>query len=53
MKSINYVIREREAGNEIDSFSILEEAEKVLEDFENEDKDNGEYVDNFYEIVEK
>jgi len=50
MKS--FIIRDAEAGNFIDSFSTLEEAEKALAEFEEEDRKEGTYEAGFYEIVE-
>lgn len=47
-----YIIQDSEAGNFIDSFSTLEEAEKVLLQYEEEDRENGTYEEGFYEIVE-
>jgi len=48
-----YVIRDREAGNIIDdSFKTIEEAEEMVEEYEREDKTEGNYVENFYEVVE-
>ena len=47
-----YIIRDREAGNVIDEFRTLEMAEKVLREYEEEDKKNREYTKDFYEIVE-
>lgn len=46
-----YVIRDREAGNVIDEYNTLQEAEQVLAQFEEEDKKNGVYTPDFYEIV--
>ena len=46
-----WVVRDREAGNVIDEFCTYEEAEKALEEYEKEDKGNGEYTPNFYEIA--
>lgn len=46
-----YKIQDREAGNEIDTFTSLEEAEKELIVYEKEDKENGIFVEDFYEIV--
>ena len=48
----NYIIRDREAGNIIDTFNTIEEAKNQLEIWENEDKKDGSYTENFYEIVE-
>lgn len=47
-----YIIRDREAGNEIARFDTLEEAEQELVAYEEEDRRNGEYTPDFYEIVE-
>lgn len=46
-----YVIRDREAGNVIDSFNTLEEAQMELARYEESDKQDGIYEENFYEIV--
>lgn len=47
-----YAIRDREAGNMIDIFYTLEEAEKAIEEYENDDMKEGVYTPDFYEIVE-
>ena len=47
-----YIIRDREAGNFIDEFDTLEEAQKEPERYEQMDKDEGDYTPDFYEIVE-
>lgn len=47
-----YIIQDREAGNRIDSFQSLEEAEKALSEYEESDKNENTYTPNFYEIVE-
>lgn len=47
-----YVIQDREAGNKIEWFETLEEAEKCLKEYEEEDKKDGIYEEDFYEIVE-
>ena len=52
LKMISYIIRDREAGNKIDICDTLEEAEKQLKQFEEDDKKNGCYTPDFYEIVE-
>lgn len=49
---MKYIIRDREAGNFIDEFKTLAEAKNTLEDYEAEDKEDGTYTENFYEIVE-
>ena len=50
---MKYIIRDREAGNVIDEFEKLEEAEAALELYEEEDRINDCYTPDFYEIVEK
>jgi len=46
-----YVIQDREAGNIIDEFETLEQAEKKFQEFEEMDVKEGVYTPNFYEIV--
>ena len=46
------VIRDREAGNVITEFETLEEAKKELEKYEAQDKKDGVYVEDFYEIYD-
>lgn len=46
-----YIIRDREAGNVIDEFPTAEKALKALAKFEKQDKANGEFTENFYEVV--
>lgn len=48
-----YVIRDREAGNEINDFNTYEEAVETLNQYEKEDKLDRVYIENFYEIVER
>jgi hypothetical protein len=48
----SYNIIDREAGNVIDCFITLSEALKQLLDFEKDDKANGIFTENFYEIKE-
>lgn len=47
----NFIIRDREAGNVIDSFNTLEEAQRELSIYEENDREEGIYKDDFYEIV--
>lgn len=50
---MKYVLRDRETGNtDFDVFSDYKEALEELERFEEEDKENGDYTPDFYEIVE-
>jgi len=48
-----YIIQDREAGNVIERYQTEEEAEKALRDFEKEDKEDGTFEADFYEIVIK
>lgn len=47
-----YIIQDKEAGNLVDEFGTLDEAEKALSGYEQEDKNSGEYSTDFYEILE-
>lgn len=49
---MTYVTRDREAGNVIDEFDTLKEAEEAIRKYEEEDKTDGTYTPNFYEIAE-
>lgn len=46
------VIRDREDGNIIEEFNTMEEAENKLKEYEESDKKEGIYEEDFYEIVE-
>ena len=48
-----FIIQDREAGNRIDEFATLEEAQMELARFEEIDEKEGTYTPDFYEIVEK
>lgn len=45
-----YKTRDREAGNLIDEFATLEEAQDAVEQYEADDEADGSYTPNFYEI---
>ena len=47
-----YIIQEAEAGNYIDSYYTLNEAEKAVKEYEEEDKKQEDYAPGFYEIEE-
>ena len=49
---MNIVIRDREAGNVITEFDTVEEAKKELEKYEEQDKKDGTYTEDFYEIYD-
>lgn len=48
---MKYSIQDREAGNKIAEFATFEEANSALTEFEAQDKTDGTYSHNFYEIV--
>lgn len=47
-----YKIQDRETGNVIEDCLSKQEAETLLVVFEDQDKKEGSYTENFYEIVE-
>lgn len=47
------IIRDREAGNVIETVNTREEAESIIEQYEYEDREEGSYTPDFYEIVEE
>ena len=50
---MRYVIRDSEAGNEIDGRNTLKEAEEILSEYEQIDKEENTYTEGFYEIYDK
>lgn len=50
---LKFVVRDKEAGNEIEEVTSMEEGLKLIESFEAMDKTDGIYEENFYECVEK
>lgn len=50
---MRYVIRDSEAGNEIEDFDTLDEAKITLDEYERIDKEEGTYTEDFYEIYDK
>ena len=50
MKKLRYIIRDREAGNVIDSFATSDEAKSELVRFEKIDKKEGSFTPGFYEV---
>lgn len=46
------VVANEETGNEIDFFYSKEDAEEFVQLSEEEDKENDDFVPNFYEIIE-
>lgn len=47
---MKYWTRDREAGNKIDCFDTLEEAQAAITEYEEADKKDGSYSADFYEI---
>lgn len=50
---MKYIIRDREAGNVIAKFVTYEEAIMELNKYEEEDRRDGTYEPDFYEIIEE
>lgn len=50
---MKYILRDREAGNTIAEFAAQEEAELALQEYEEEDKRDGTYEPDFYEIIKE
>lgn len=42
---------DREAGNKIEEFETIEEAKKAIEQYEADDRKDGIYTPNFYDVV--
>lgn len=50
---MKYILRDREAGNTIAEFATQEKAELALQEYEEEDKQDGTYEPDFYEIIKE
>lgn len=48
-----YIVRDREAGNEIERFETIEEARVALRKYEEQDKTDDTYEEDFYEIYDE
>jgi len=46
-----YIVRDKEAGNVIDSYATYTEAAEAIVQYEERDRKDGVYVRDFYEIV--
>lgn len=46
-----YVVQERETGTILDDANTLEQAEEIVRAFEEADKNEGNYTEDYYEIV--
>lgn len=51
VESVNFIVEDREAGNELCLFGSIEEAKVYLKSCEDFDKKNGTYVPDFYNIA--
>lgn len=49
---MRYIIRDREAGNEIEWCSSIEEAKNIIAKWEEEDIREGIFTPDFYEIYD-
>lgn len=47
-----YITRDRATGTEIDTFNTLAAAQAAVVEYEQEDKDNDCYTEDFYEIFD-
>lgn len=48
-----YIIRDRKTGIEIEEAKTYGEAFTIVMKYENEDKKNGNYTENCYEVIER
>lgn len=48
---MTYLIRDYEAGNLIESCNTLEEAQAIVRQYEKQDKADGTFTEDFYEII--
>lgn len=47
-----YWVACRETGEKIECFKTIEEAKNRITQFENEDKENGDFTPDFYDVVD-
>lgn len=50
---MKYYTSDRETGTIIEEFNSYEEALDAISDYEQEDKNNGDYEENFYSVVDE
>ena len=50
---MRYVIRDSEAGNEIEECDSLKEVKKILSEYEQIDREENTYTEGFYEIYDR
>jgi hypothetical protein len=51
--NMRFVIRDSEAGNEIKECDSLKEAKKILGEYEQTDREENTYTEEFYEIYDR
>lgn len=49
---MNYIIRDKEAGNVIEQTLTIEKARNIVRIYEKQDYEDGTYTPDFYEIIE-
>lgn len=49
---MRYWTRDRESGNKIEGFATLEEAREAVKRYEEQDKNDGTFTEDFYEIYD-
>lgn len=50
---MSYVIRSRESGDTIEAVATLEEAKKIVDSYEADDRKDGHFTPDFYEIYKQ
>ena len=48
-----YYVSDKETGTFIEKVESIEEGKKIIEQFENADKKEGTFEENFYDIVDE
>lgn len=50
---MKYYVRDREAGNIIEQCANLQQAQAFVKQYESDDKKDGIFTPNFYEIIDE
>ena len=50
---MKFYTADREAGNKIEPFNTIEEAKKAILKYEEQDKKDGVYTPDFYDVVDE
>ena len=50
---MKYYVRDKEAGNIIEECANLEQAKELVKQYESDDKKDGIFTPNFYEIIDE